>query len=144
MLLIHCGVFNQNKILFGGIGHFWLPWLAWIFKFNFQCLIQSDSRGSLIRKVGDTLKCYGHNFQKESWGVLVKKWVFSGSEYYKTKRHGTSAIPLGGAVLKFTNKRYTRRSLLHRWIEVQSFNPFNQSLNICYYYRKMSRRNKKP
>ena len=23
----HCGVFNQNKILFGRIGRFWLPWL---------------------------------------------------------------------------------------------------------------------
>ena len=48
----HCGVFNQNKISFGGIGCFWLPWLAWIFKFNFQCLIQWDSRGSLNKKGG--------------------------------------------------------------------------------------------
>ena len=24
----HCGVLNQNKILFGRIGRFWLPWLA--------------------------------------------------------------------------------------------------------------------
>ena len=24
----HCGTLNQNKILFGGTGSFWLPWLA--------------------------------------------------------------------------------------------------------------------
>ena len=48
----HWGVFNQNIILFSWIGCFWLPWLAWIFKFNFQCLIQWDSRGSLNKKVG--------------------------------------------------------------------------------------------
>ena len=36
------------------------------------------------------MKCYGHEFHKESSGVLVKKLIFSGSEYYKTKRHATS------------------------------------------------------
>ena len=35
------------------------------------------------------MKCYGHEFHKESWGVPVKKWIFSGSEYCKTKRHAT-------------------------------------------------------
>ena len=40
--------------------------------------------------MGDTIKCYGHEFHKESWGVLVKKWIFSGFEYYKIKRHATS------------------------------------------------------
>ena len=41
------------------------PCLAALAGLNFQ-VQYSDSRGLLIGRVGDTLKCYGHDFHKES------------------------------------------------------------------------------
>ena len=83
----HSGLFNQNKNLFGVMGRCWLPWMAWIFKFNFQCLIQSNSRGSFKKKVGkcpEVLWTWSSSCP-ESRGCKS----FGGSEYYKTKWHET-------------------------------------------------------
>ena len=82
-----------------------------------------------MRKVGDTMKCYGHEFHRESWGILVKKWIFSSSEYYKTKRHATLNWTIVRRLLHWLVQSTIHRSNLR-------FSPVLNWSNRCVWLKK--------